>query len=134
AHVRPVRPDDEPRLLAFLEGLSEESRALRFFSPAVNLAAEARRESHVDYEREFGLVATVGADERIVGHALYAAGAGDRAEVAFAVADDYRGHGLATILLGHLAEIAASKGIRLFDAATLPTNHRMLGVFRQSGF
>ncbi|HLH21907.1 MAG TPA: GNAT family N-acetyltransferase [Chloroflexota bacterium] len=134
AHVRPVRPDDAPRLLAFLEGLSEESRTLRFFSPAVNLAAEAQRAAQVDYERTFGLVATVGADERIVGHALYAAGRDDRAEVAFAVADDYRGRGLATLLLGHLAEIAAAKGIRVFEAETLPTNHRMLGVFRQSGF
>ncbi len=134
AHVRPVRPDDEPRLLAFLQGLSEESRTLRFFSPAINLADEAHRESHVDYERQFGLVATVGADERIVGHAMYAAGNGDRAEVAFTIADDYRGHGLATILLGHLAEIAASKGIHVFEAETLPTNYRMLSVFRQSGF
>ena len=113
AHVRPVRPDDEPRLLAFLQGLSEESRTLRFFSPAVNLATEAHRSAQVDYERTFGLIATVGAEDRIVGHALYAAGRDDRAEVAFAVADDYRGHGLATLLLGHLAEIAAAKGIRV---------------------
>jgi acetyl coenzyme A synthetase (ADP forming)-like protein len=134
AHVRPVRADDEPRLLTFLEGLSEESRTLRFFSPAVNLAAEAHRAAQVDYERTFGLIATVGADDHIVGHALYAAGRDDRAEVAFAVADAYRGHGLATLLLGHLAEIAASKGIRVFEAETLPNNYRMLGVFRQSGF
>ena len=27
-HVRPVRPDDEPRLLALLRGLSEEARLI----------------------------------------------------------------------------------------------------------
>jgi acetate---CoA ligase (ADP-forming) len=134
AHVRPVRDDDEPRLLTFLEGLSEESRTLRFFSPAVNLAAEAHRAAQVDYTDTFGLVATVGIDARIVGHAMYAASRDDRAEVAFAIADDYRGRGLATILLGHLAEIAAAQGIRVFEAETLPNNYRMLGVFRQSGF
>ena len=38
-HVRPVRPDDEARLLAFFRSLSGESLTLRFFSPAVDLAA-----------------------------------------------------------------------------------------------
>ena len=70
----------------------------------------------------------------MVGHASYA-GAGDgRAEVAFAVADAMQGKGLATILLAHLADAAAEGGIRLFEAEVLPGNHRMVEVFRESGF
>ena len=42
AHVRPVVPADEPALRAFLGGLSENSRWLRFFSLGVNLDAAAR--------------------------------------------------------------------------------------------
>lgn len=47
---------------------------------------------------------------------------------------DYQAHGLATILLGQLAEAAASHGIETFEAFVLPENRRMLEVFRQSGF
>jgi acetyl coenzyme A synthetase (ADP forming)-like protein len=133
-HVRPVRPEDEGALLELFQGLSEEARTLRFFSAATNLAAEAHRESHVDYVQRFGLVATAGTPDRIVGQALYAVVDDARAEVAFTVADDYRGRGLGTILLGQLAEIASSRGIRTFEATVLPRNYQMLGVFRQSGF
>jgi GNAT superfamily N-acetyltransferase len=54
--------------------------------------------------------------------------------VAFVVADDYQGRGLGTILLGQLAEIASSNGIRVFAAEVLPADHDMIGVFRDSGF
>src|SRR5262245_18081538 len=132
--IRPVRPDDEERLRRFLEGLSEESRTFRFFSPATDLAAQARRDSQIDYLQTFGFVATSGADDRVTAHALYATSGAGRAEVAFAVADDYHGRGLATLLLGQLAEVAVANGIHVFEADVLPSNYRMLDVFRQSGF
>jgi ribosomal protein S18 acetylase RimI-like enzyme len=53
----------------------------------------------------------VGSPERVVGHALFASGGDGRAEVAFAIAAEYRGRGLATILLGQLADAAAANGI-----------------------
>ncbi len=135
-HIRPIRLDDEERLLAFFRTLSRDSRALRFFSATSDffLEGEAKREVGVDYVRTFGLVATTGPEERIVGHAHYAALDGDRAEVAFAVADDYQGRGVGTILLGHLAEAAGANGIRIFEAEMIPDNHRMVEVFRESGF
>ena len=53
--------------------------------------------------------------------------AGDgRAEVAFAVAAGYQGRGLATILLGQLADAAATNGVDTFEAIVLPENRRML--------
>jgi ribosomal protein S18 acetylase RimI-like enzyme len=45
-----------------------------------------------------------------------------------------QGMGVATTLLAHLAETAADAGIRWFEAEVLPENHRMLEVFRDSGF
>ena len=62
-----------------------------------------------------GLLAMVGPEERIVGHALYAPSGDGRAEVAFAIARDYQGHGLATLLLGQLAEVAAAHSIHTFE-------------------
>jgi GNAT superfamily N-acetyltransferase len=134
AHVRPIRPDDEPGLLAFLRALPDDDRGLRFFSLGTDLARTAHEEAEVDYTRSFGLLATVGPDERVVGHALYARSGEGRAEVAFAIARDHQGRGLASLLLGHLAEVASAHGIHTFEAIVLPENRRMLEVFRDSGF
>ncbi len=135
-HVRPIRPDDEGRLLAFFQALSRNARALRFFSATSEtfLLAEARREADVDYVRTFGLIATAGREERVVGHAIYVARDGERAEIAFAVADDFHGRGLGTILLGQSAEVAAANGVRVFEADVLAENHSALELLRESGF
>ena len=85
-------------------------------------------------EQGRGLVVVAGPDERLVAHASYIRESADRAEVAFEVADDWHGHGIATVLLAHLAALAASDGIATFTAVVLPENHRMVRVFRDSGF
>ena len=54
--------------------------------------------------------------------------------MAFAVADELQGRGVATILLGHLASAARARDVHTFTAFVLPENHRMLQVFRDSGF
>jgi acetate---CoA ligase (ADP-forming) len=134
--VRVMRPEDEKLLFTLFKSLSADSRWLRFLSTASDsaLAAEAHREASVDYCRKFGLIALTGADDRIIGHAFYTAISEDRAEVAFAIADDFQGRGLATILLGQLAEVAAANSIHVFEAETLSSNTAMLHVFRESGF
>jgi acetate---CoA ligase (ADP-forming) len=133
-HIRPVRPEDAEPLLDFLRALPDEDRRLRFFSLGNNLARTARDETNVDYVRTLGLVATVGPEQRIVGHALYAPAGESRAEVAFAIAREYQGRGLATLLLGQLAQAAVANGIDTFVAVVLSENRRMLQLLRQSGF
>lgn len=132
--VRVMRPADEPGLLALLQSLSEESRWLRFYSSASGsaLATEARREATLD--QTFGLLALSGAEERVVGHAFYVVVDEHRAEVAFTIANDFQGRGLGTMLLGQLAEVAAANGIQTFEAEVVAANHKMLHVFRASGF
>jgi acetyl coenzyme A synthetase (ADP forming)-like protein len=132
-HVRPVRREDEAALAAFFEGLTPESRGLRFFSAAANVADEADRAVDVDYADRYGLIATRGQDSRPVGHGAYARISDEVAEVAFAIADVMQGRGLGTILLAHLAEVAHERGITAFEAEVLPENHRMIAVFRDSG-
>ncbi|HYT81146.1 MAG TPA: GNAT family N-acetyltransferase [Actinomycetota bacterium] len=133
-HVRPVRAEDKPALLAFLRGLSADSRYLRFFSGSVDLADAATRAVDVDYDRKLAVVAEAGGERHVVAHAIYLSTAPERAEVALAISDAYQGRGLGTILVGQLAEAANTHGIREFEARVLPENHRMIEVFRQSGF
>lgn len=136
ARIRVMRPDDETRLCALFKSLSEQSRWFRFLGATTDssLAAEAHREATLDRREAFGLIALAGVEERTVGHAFYTMIEDHRAEVAFAIADDYQGRGLATILLGQLAEVAAANGIQVFEAEAAASNHAMLGVFRESGF
>jgi acetyl coenzyme A synthetase (ADP forming)-like protein len=133
-HVRPTRAGDEAAILAFLRGLSEESRYFRFFSGAPNLKDAADRAAVSNLDDRCNLIALVGAEPTIVAQAGYVRNDADRAEVAFAVADPFQGRGISTILLGQLAEIAQTAGIATFDASVLSENHRMIGVFRESGF
>ncbi|MEA2283077.1 MAG: hypothetical protein QOK21_3684 [Solirubrobacteraceae bacterium] len=132
--LRPLRPQDEAALLAFLEGLSEEARTFRFFSPAVDLRSLAHHVVDVDYADRYGIVAVASDGDTIVAHGMYSRDGAASAEVAFAVADALHGEGVATTMLAHLAEAARSVGIERFAADVLPQNHRMAHVFRDSGF
>lgn len=132
--IRVMTPEDEAGLCSLLTSLSEESRWLRFYCAqnSAGLAAEAHREVNLD--RAFGLIASSGADERVVGHAFYVVIDERRAEVAFTIANDFQGRGLGTILLCQLADVAAANGIKVFEAEVVAANHAMLHVFRESGF
>lgn len=132
--LRPVRPQDEPALLAFLTGLSLQSRVFRFFSAGTNLDFEAHRATNVDYADRYGVVAVAGDGRTILAHGTYVRDGAANAEVAFAVADTLHGEGIATTMLAHLADAARSVGIKRFVANVLPVNHRMTDVFRESGF
>jgi len=131
-HVRPTTAEDEPRLRIFLSSLSEESRWFRYFSCGVDLDWAARNAATP--ADGLSLVALRGPEGTVVGHGTYIAGLPGRAEVAFAVADAWHGHGIATVLLAHLAQSASAEGIGTFTAIVLASNYRMLQVFHDSGF
>jgi acyl-CoA synthetase (NDP forming)/RimJ/RimL family protein N-acetyltransferase len=133
-HVRPVEPADVEALETFLEGLSPESRWFRFFSAGADLHEMARWSAGADGTEGDGLVVTAGRDGPVVGHARYTLLGADSAEIAFATDDAWHGRGIATILLAHLAQTASARGIHEFVATVLPENHKMIGVFRDSGF
>ena len=134
-HVRPARPDDAPAMEQLLEGLSDRSRRLRFFSSFPNLERAVRWATDVDYQHRFGLVATTG-DGRLVGHAGWEREPDrpERAEVALEIVDAMQSKGLGTILLGQVAEAARDAGVEVLEAEVLPENRLMIKVFRDSGF
>ncbi|MBO0702531.1 MAG: GNAT family N-acetyltransferase, partial [Candidatus Dormibacteraeota bacterium] len=134
-HIRPVLPTDLPALTRFLDGLSDESRVLRFFSPIKDVSWAARRFLDVDYRERHSLVALRGNDEdEIVAHGSFFLEQPGRAEVALEVADSLQGRGLGTILVGYLASAASAAGISVFTAEVMAENHQMLTVFRESGY
>jgi L-amino acid N-acyltransferase YncA len=135
-HVRPVRAEDAPAVHAFFERLSPKSITLRFFCGFPDLDRAVRWATDVDGQHRYGLIATSSADGRVVAHAGWEREPDhpERAEVAFAIADAMQHNGLGTILLGQLIEAADQAGVAVLSAEVLPQNHRMLHVFRDSGF
>ena len=132
-HVRAIRAEDEAAIRQFLHGLSADSIGFRFFG-AASLEWATKWSLDVDYADRFGLVAVSGDPPAVVAHATYVRMNERKAEIAFLVADAWQERGISTILLAHLAEVADHHGISTFVAEVLPHNHRMIGVFRASGF
>lgn len=138
-HIRAMAAGDKQRLLDHFGRLSVQSVYFRFFRAKKRLTDEELVQfTELDFVRNAALVATLGQrdDEKIIGVGRYAVvdSGGTRAEVAFAVADEYQGRGVGTLLLEHLAPIARANGITEFEAEVLGENNRMLEVFSQSGF
>jgi RimJ/RimL family protein N-acetyltransferase len=135
-HVSPAKPADAPAVRLLLNGLSDRSRWLRFFSAFPNLAKAARWATEVDNGRRYGLVARAERDGQMVGHAGLgrASDRPERAEVALEIADAMQGKGLGTALLCQLAEAANQLGIQVLVAEVLPENRQMLQVLRDCGY
>jgi acetyl coenzyme A synthetase (ADP forming)-like protein len=131
--VRPVSGEDRPAIEEFLHKLSPRSIGFRFFGQ-VDLGWAAEWSTDVDYADRYALLATTGHDQEVIAHGAYVRTGPQSAEVAFAVADEWQEHGIATIMLAHLASAAQERGIELFTAEVLPANHHMIGVFRDSGY
>jgi acetyltransferase len=132
--IRPVRPEDEPAEQAFFEGLSPETRHLRFqrFSGAITDEL-MRFYTHIDYDRHMAFVCE--ADGRIVGDARYVANPGTRiAELGIVVADDWHHTGIAQLLLDALMRAAHARGFEAMEGLVLAENHDMLDFVRELGF
>lgn len=126
--IRPIRPTDGLALVAFHEGLSDESKRMRFFSCHPHLSAsEVERFTHVDRTDRDALVAL--SLDKIVGVGRFDRTGPETAEVAFVVTDNWQRLGLAPQLLERLANLAVAVGISRLDADTLGDNRKMLRVF-----
>jgi RimJ/RimL family protein N-acetyltransferase len=136
ATIRPIRPDDAPRLQAGFARLSQESIFFRFLSYMTRLADdEAYRLAHVDYDDQMALVASIqaGGDEQLIGVARYAtlpAPGDDTAELAIVVGDEYQGRGLGTLLLERLIAYAQAHGVRKIVGSVHQSNLKMLQILR----
>jgi len=130
--LRAPTPEDYEDIKAFYDRLSPESLYMRFHA-TVGTDVPSRYMVEAGGVDRVALICRHG--DRVVATASY-----DRllepgvAEVAFAVADDFRRRWAATRLLEQLAAIGAEQGIRQFNAEVLADNHAALGVLKEAGF
>ena len=113
--------------------MSPDNIYLRFFSMSPSAAEwEARRVCREPDSEHAALLAWQ--DGRLVGVGAYElSGKPGVAEVAFAVADDMHGRGVASLLLEHLVWRARQRGLEAFTGETLAENSAMLRVFADAG-
>lgn len=136
--VRPIKPTDDDLWLEFFYSLSEDSVYHRFFRAVRRMPRrEVSRFVVVDYRDRMALVAVQRQEERdqIIAVASYDRDpATNLAECAFAVRDQWQGHGLGTFLLQHLIRMAIMNGIEGFTAVVMADNRLMLSVFQEAGY
>jgi RimJ/RimL family protein N-acetyltransferase len=135
--IRALRPDDRAGLVAAVGRTSAESLYRRFFAVRHGFTEqEIAFFVNIDFINHVALVAVVEEDGRpmIVGGGRYIIVQHGKAEVAFAVVDQYQGQGIGAALMHHLAAIARSAGLQELIAEVLPDNIAMLKVFEKSGF
>jgi acetyltransferase len=134
--VRPISPDDAPRLQALFGRLSPSTVYLRFLEYRKELTHEqAARLASVDYQKQMALVATR-EEEDIIAVARYAVtqpGAPYHAEVAIVVEDQYQGRGLGALLLRWLLAYARMHDVRTIHATVHPNNTQILRFIEHSG-
>ncbi|MDY7231737.1 bifunctional acetate--CoA ligase family protein/GNAT family N-acetyltransferase [Hyalangium rubrum] len=140
-HLRPIRPEDEPKMVAFHRALSEQSVFMRY----AGMMRLDQRVTHerlaricfIDYARELALVAEKSTPEGgeivAVGRLTRLHGTED-GEFAMLISDPMQCQGLGTELLGRLVDIGREWGLARIVADILARNTPMQRVCRKLGF
>jgi acetyltransferase len=141
--IRPIRPEDEPLLVAFHQTLSEQSVYLRYFHPL----ALSQRVAHqrlirmcfIDYDREIALVAVhsdpeTGIREIIAVGRLIKLYGTDAAEFALLINDRFQHCGLGSELLRRLLEVGRAEQVGRVIAEILSVNTEMQRICQKLGF
>ena len=133
ADVRPIQPGDRSLIEEGLAHMSLQSRVARFGSGIAHLS-----ESELDYLTEIDLVdhvawgATI--DDVPAGTGRYIRpAAGDEAEVAVAVVDEFQRRGLGRVLFDALVSSARHNGVGRLYFSVHPTNEIVLRMMRGVG-
>ena len=141
--LRPIRPEDEPLLVAFHKTLSEESVYRRYFNQLKldqRIAHERlTRICFNDYDREIALVAELKdaktGQSEILGVGRLSKERGlNEAEFAILVSDRWQKHGLGTELLKRLVQVGRDEKLARITADILADNIAMRTVSKKVGF
>ena len=136
--VRAIRADDKETVLQGLSLFSDASLYKRFHGAKTGLSdKELTFYTEIDYLYHVALLVVLKENGQAIGGGRFIAQdealPPRSAELAFAVADNFQGLGVATIILKHLIHIAREEGIGMFEADVLVENSAMTRVFEKSG-
>jgi len=138
ATIRAIRPEDAAIEAAFVHGLSEQSKFLRFMFGLRDLTPEMlSRFTQIDYDRELALIAVIDTPEgeRQIGVVRYTTLPDEETcEFAIVVGDEWQGKGLARRLFSRLIEAARDRRLKTMTGVTMRENARMLDLARSLGF
>jgi len=134
--VRPMRPEDEPAIAAFLTRVSREDLRLRFFHAMKEFShAFIARLTQLDYARAMAFVASDVATGDLIGAVrLHSDSHYETAEYAILLRSDMKGKGLGWALMQLLIEYARAEGLKRLTGAVLRDNATMLAMCRELGF
>ncbi|MDT8067493.1 MAG: bifunctional acetate--CoA ligase family protein/GNAT family N-acetyltransferase [Terriglobia bacterium] len=140
--IRPIRPEDEPRMIDFHKKLSERTVYLRYFQP-LKLSQRTAHERltricFIDYDREMALVVerkdAEGNPEIVAVGRLSKQHGCNEAELAALVMDEFQGKGLGTELYRRLLDVAKDERIEKVVSTMLGENREMRRVCEKLGF
>lgn len=135
--IRPIRPEDEPQVIAFHKELSENSVRQRYFE-FVSLSDRTAHERLIriifnDYDREMPLIAIH--EGEIIGIARLSQLPGlNEVQFTMLIRDDFHNQGLGTIFLKKLIEIAKKEKRAKIHATILTENTGMIKIAKSLGF
>jgi acetyltransferase len=140
--IRPIRPEDEPMMVEFHRGLSEESVYLRY-AHTVKLKQRISHERltricFIDYDRKMILVADHQNPQTLEHEILAVARLSklhgtNEAEFALIVSDRYQHQGLGTELLRRLVAIGKEEKLTIIGYV-MSSNDKMQSICRKLGF
>ena len=112
--VRPLRPDDDPRIRDLLEHVSQPDLRLRFFNSIKEFSPEfIARLTHLDYARAMAFVAIdEGSDETLGVVRLHIDSSREAGEYAILLRSDLKGRGLGWALMQLIIEYAKFQGLK----------------------
>lgn len=138
ALFRPILPEDEPLLQAFIARVTKEDLYYRYFSEINEFTHEdLANMTQIDYDREMAFVAVRRSDDgdEILG-VTRAISDPDNVDAEFAVLvrSDLKGLGLGRRLLEKLISYTRDHGLLRLNGITMPHNQGMIALARKLGF
>ena len=137
-YIRPVRPEDAPLFMSFIETLSDTSIYYRFFRHISKFTPQQiYRFTNIDYDRQIALIALKGEGEtikmlgviRIIRHPD-----GEKGDLYLGISDAFQKQGIGSTLLHAALDIAFKQGYESICGMVLPENEGMKQLARKTGF
>jgi acetyltransferase len=136
--LRPMKPEDEPLVSAFLQKCSSETIFFRYFKHIKQWTHEMLiRFTQNDYDREVGIMAVgqpPGPEVMMGVSRLFMAADRSNAEFAIIVGDTWQGKGLGPKLVEQVVAIARDQGVKVLYGDVLTQNQPMLDLAKKVGF